>query len=76
MKLTKPQRMELKAQRDRGPQPTFGAHRTRTQNVLCAKGLSQFRDDNGRTLLPYYACGDGRIPVTCEITEAGKALLA
>ena len=74
VRLTPKQRQELRAQRDKGPQPTYGKHRARTQNILCERGLSQFRADDGRPLKPYYA-SEGEVPLTCEITDAGRDAL-
>ena len=71
-RLTPAMKTELLAQRDKGPQATFGTHRARTQNVLCSRGLSAFRGDDGQTILRAGAAG---FAATCEITEAGRRAL-
>jgi hypothetical protein len=71
MKMTKPQLAELKAQMDKGSQPTFGSGRARVQNKLVSLGLSVFSGNDaqpsmGRT---YYS------GLRCAITDRGRAVL-
>lgn len=87
-RLTRAQAEELLLQAKK-PQDTYGRSRTRVQNNLVAKGLSIFRDDQGRATRPngsmYVGSVDSRgqitwapfpAPKTCEITDRGRRALA
>lgn len=69
MKLTKSQHEELQLQMTKGPQPTFGTHRTRVQNRLVQLGLSEFLDWEGHSV----RCSV--VARSCSITPAGREAL-
>jgi hypothetical protein len=72
--LTAPQIKELRLQRDKGPQPTFGKHRVRTQNLLVWRGLSAYFDERGERTTSHGLLGAG-YPTECRISKAGLAAL-
>ena len=67
--LTEPQRRELTAQRDKGPQHTYGRHRTRTQNVLVDRKLSEYTDCRGQVV------DRAQFSELCQITALGIGAL-